>query len=276
MDIKYLCPYWGQEPVKPVTFLNKVLQAGFDGVEVNLGTLQHKKEWLQAFNNIKSAQPGFVVVAQMVLEDRYKTPSAFLSAMIKRLEILVRFKPDFINSHTGKDFFSFKDNCLLIEASNTFSRQNNIEIYHETHRGRFSYAIHEIPKYLKKFPRLGLIADYSHWCNVSESMLQNQSALLKSVIPHIRHIHARVGWEHGPQVADPFTKNAENYLQQFTRWWSDILRYHRKNGQQLFTICTEAGPPPYMPTDGLGRPLAYQWSINVQMLQYLKNRFQKM
>ena len=45
----------------------------------------------------------------------------------------------FINFHTGKDYYSFDDNCRDIEAAMNFSLKNNIRILHETHRSRFAF-----------------------------------------------------------------------------------------------------------------------------------------
>jgi hypothetical protein len=68
-----------------------------------------------------------------------------------------------------------------------------------------------------------LVGDFSHWCNVSESMLDDQQHILKRIIPHIGHIHARVGYEHGPQVNDPFAPDWKQHLELFTSWWKEIL-----------------------------------------------------
>lgn len=34
MQIKYLCPFWGSETIGPEIFIERVMEAGFDGVEV--------------------------------------------------------------------------------------------------------------------------------------------------------------------------------------------------------------------------------------------------
>jgi hypothetical protein len=42
------------------------------------------------------------------------------------------------------------------------------------------------------------------------------------------------------------------------------------------TILTEFGPPMYLPVvPYTQQPLANQWEINVYMLNYLRNRYQK-
>ncbi|MCF3110171.1 hypothetical protein LL912_15415 [Niabella sp. CC-SYL272] len=271
MQLLYLCPYWGQKQTSPESFLQKVIAAGYNGIEIDPGGLQDLHHWISVLKEVREQHKEFVVVAQMVLDAQVAAFDQFREVMIRRLELLISFNPLFINSHTGRDYFSFRENCALIQLATDFSRQYKIPVYHETHRGRFSYALHRMPEYLDQFPELELVADYSHWCAVSESMLSFQENTLEQLTSHIRHIHARVGYEQGPQLPDPFTPACQPYLDQFTAWWQRILDHHRRR-KTSFTICTEAGPVPYMPVNpNNGQPLADQWAINIKMLEHLKS-----
>jgi hypothetical protein len=273
MQLSYICPHWGQENTRPESFIKNVIAAGYNGIEINIGALQDKKHWSSLLKSTCEKEKTFIVIAQMVLDEHYSTFNKFHEEMIKRLELLRHFNPLFINAHTGKDYFSFDENCRLIQAAIDFSNQYDVPVYHETHRGRFSYALHTMPAYLKAFPGLELVADYSHWCTVSESMLASQADALKMMIPHVRHIHARVGYEQGPQLSNPFSPQYKSYLDTFTGWWRAILTHHQKTDAS-FTICTEAGPVPYMPVDpASNEPLASQWEINTSMLKYLESTF---
>ncbi|WP_300602853.1 hypothetical protein [Niabella sp.] len=271
MQVLYLCPHWGQEQLTPEAFLQKVIGAGYHGIEINPGGLQDPHHWITLLRELRRQHKDFIVVAQMVLEEHYGTFNQFQEAMTHRLELLTGFDPLFINSHTGRDYFSFRDNCALIQSAADFSKRYQIPVYHETHRGRFSYALHRMPEYLERFPELELVADYSHWCAVSESMLSFQEHTLGRLTPHIKHIHARVGYEHGPQLPDPFVPAYQQYLNRFTSLWQRILDHHRQQ-RTVFTICTEAGPVPYMPVNPVNQqPLADQWTINVKILEHLKS-----
>lgn len=273
MLVQYLCPHWGQESLAPESFLEKVIAAGYHGIEINAGAVENPHHWIACLKEIREQHKGFIVVAQMVLEEQYGTFDQFRKAMVHRLELLAGFDPLFINSHTGRDYFSFRENAALIQSAADFSKQQKVPVYHETHRGRFSYALHRMPEYLALFPELELVADYSHWCAVSESMLSFQEDTLKQLTPHIKHIHARVGYEHGPQLPDPFAPAYQQYLDRFTSWWQRILDHHRHQ-ETSFTICTEAGPVPYMQVNpDSGQPIADQWTININMLGYLQRAF---
>lgn len=148
--------------------------------------------------------------------------------------------------------------------------ETNIPIFHETHRGRFSFHAPTLLPYLEKFPNLKLVGDFSHFCVVSESLLQGQEEMLEKIIPHIAHIHARVGSEQAPQVSDPSAPEWKTHLQCFTNWWQQILENGKKNGISEMSITPEFGAVPYLPVlPFTQQPIANQWDNNLFMKEYL-------
>ncbi len=278
MQIYYTCPYWGQEHLGAADFIDKVVAEGYHGIEINL---PEDNRFIKEFHRKKAAvdavsKTGFIFIAQQVLPPAKETVAEYIKRMRRRLRLLARLEPAFINSHTGKDFFSFDDNCRVIEAAMNLSVQTSVPVLHETHRGRFSFHAPSMMPYLKRFPEMQLVADFSHWCTVSESLLQEQEELLDAVIPHIGHIHARIGFEQGPQVNDPFAPEWAPYLALFTGWWKKIIRYHRQNKKKQLTISPEFGPVPYMPVLPFTRqPVADQWKLNAGIKDLLKKELQQ-
>ncbi len=275
MELYYICPYWGQEGTRAPLFLARVLEEEYDGIEINLPESgEFVKEFQSALDNIRSAKKDFIFIAQQVLSSEQESAEEYLNRLKTRLEFLTTLKPDFINSHTGKDHFSFEDNCRIIEAVENIAGRSGIPILHETHRGRFAYHAASTLSYLGKFPALKLTGDFSHWCTVSESMLQDQKEILEKIIPHVHHIHARIGYEHSPQVNDPFAPEWKSHTEAFINWWKKIVTVQSVTGKRLFTITPEFGPVPYMPTlPHSQKPLADQWQINIQMKEMLKRKF---
>jgi sugar phosphate isomerase/epimerase len=276
MQVTYVCPYWGQEHLAAGEFLDKAVAAGYDGVEINLPENKFfLKEFLWELDSLRAdSENDFVFIGQQVLSLQNESATEYTNRMQKRLQFLSSLQPLFINSHTGKDHFSFDDNCRIIEKAMNISAKTGVRILHETHRGRFTFHAASLLPYLEKFPGMELVGDFSHWCNVSESLLQDQSSIIEKIIPHIGHIHARLGFEHSPQVSDPFAPEWKDHLATFIEWWKKIVCcQHQKNKEQL-TICPEAGPPPYMPTlPFTQQAIGDQWKINVEMRDYLKGEF---
>ncbi len=276
MKINYGCPYWGSDFLSPYEFIDKAINDGYNGVELFLqppDTLT--TQFIDKIENIRSLNPDFFfVLLQLTFPDKNETIESHIALMKKNLHILAELNPLFINSHTGRDHFSFDDNCKAIDAALNFAAQHNIRILHETHRGRFSFHTTTLLPYLQKFPELELVGDLSHFCTVSESMLEDQEEKLQLILPHIAHIHARIGFEQSPQINDPSAPEWSKYVDQFIQWWNTVLLLNKEAGKTLFTITPEFGPVPYMPVLPFTQnPLSNQWDNNLYMLNRLKNKF---
>lgn len=276
MRITYCCTYWGCENDKPDVFIEKVLSAGYEGIEVFLPAAsgQFASLFMKELKEVRRTTPEFIFIAQQLTSPDNYSIAEYISRMEKSLTELAALQPNFINSHTGKDYYSFDDNCRVIEAALTIGSKTGVRILHETHRGRFSFHASSLLAYLKKFPELELVGDFSHFCTVSESMLQDQTEAIEQIIPHVSHLHARVGHEQSPQVSDPFAPEWENHFALFEGWWQQIIDYKKEKDCKHFTITPEFGPFPYMPTFPFSKqPLGDQWEINEKMKHHLKAKF---
>lgn len=268
--INYLYPFWGSETDTIDDFIENSIDQCFNGIEINIpNAVSFENGLYNKIENVKKTIPDFIVAPQQVTGVKLEAPKDYLAGVLKRLEQLKRFEPNFINSHTGKDHYSFSDNCRIIDAIEAYSVKNKVKVYHEIHRGRFTFHSATTLKYLEKFPQLKLVGDLSHWCIVSESMLEDQASIIKEVIPHIHHIHARVGFEQAPQVNHPFAPEWKSKLKIFLDWWQQIVDHHRKKND--ISITPEFGPFPYMPQSPFDqKPLAQQKVLNFEMKIYLQ------
>jgi len=274
MQIKYTCTYWGCENLGAKNFLEKVIANGYQGVEINFPEDESFiKEFMVELGQIrKEVNPGFVFIAQQVLPNKNESPQAYGARMRERLEFLVSLNPDYINSHTGKDYFEFDENSEIISLAEQISKSAGIPIWHEIHRGRFSFHSKTLLQYLQVFPDLKLVADFSHFCVVSESNLTDQHPILSKIYPHIRHIHARIGFSQSPQVNNPFAPEWKNELAEYLQWWKEIIEVQHGLNLPEITITPEFGPFPYMPQEPFTQnPLSDQWQINLDMKSFLQS-----
>jgi sugar phosphate isomerase/epimerase len=269
MKIKFFCPIWGSDKLDFRSFVEKVSKSGYNGVEMSLP--EDPEEKLKIALILKDY--GLELIAQHweTLTSDYKL---HLDEYRRRLVNLAKANPLFINSQTGKDYFSFERNSSLIEIADQVSREYNTRIIHETHRGKFSFAPHITAGYLEKLPHLRLGLDISHWFNVAESWLDDQQTAVNMALGRTDHIHARVGFPEGPQVPDPRASEWKEALDHHTQIWSNVLDRRREEGWSEFTITSEFGPRPYMTIiPSTGKPIADQWDINVFMMNHLKSAF---
>lgn len=182
--------------------------------------------------------------------------------------------PLYVNCHSGKDYYTSQENHQIIEFTLQMARETEIEIMHETHRGRMCYSAPITRSFLEKYPEMGLTLDISHWTNVHESLLEDQPETVELALSRSRHIHLRVGYQEGPQVNDPRAPEWKSTLGQHLKWWDKVVEYRRKAGAKYVTFLTEFGPPNYLPTlPYTKQPVADQWAINVFMKNLIKERY---
>ena len=269
MRVLFFCPLWGCEKKPFEEFVRNVKGAGYDGAEMGFPSDPDKKlVYLKILRD-----EGLLLIAQhsKTHDADFKTHK---SQYEKRLNNLVDTNPLFINSQTGKDFFSFEQNSELITLAQTFSQKTGIKLLHETHRGRFNFAAHITRQYLNHFENLHLSLDISHWCNVAESMLQDQEEAVSLALSQTGHIHARVGFSEGPQIPDPRAPEWQDTLEQHLVWWDTVVEAFKRRSEDSVTITAEFGPFPYMQIHPETKmPLADQWELNLYMKDLLLSRY---
>ena len=267
----FICPTWGMDTSDPASLIATIKESGYDGVEIGFPQYEHHQQ--EEILDLAKKQ-NLIVIAQHydVEGDNIKKYS---EAYSWHLAFLASLEPDFINAQSGRDYFSMEENCQVLEISFEIENKTGVKIIHETHRGKFSYSLPLMQQYFDRFPNLRVTADFSHYCVVSESLLESphQKAMLASCIERADHIHARVGYPQGAQVNDPRTNEWKNALEIHLSWWDSIIE--QKRNDESITICPEFGPPPYMPTQPHSRqPLADQWEVNLFMMETLRERWQ--
>jgi hypothetical protein len=271
MKLLFFCPRWGQELTPWKIFLKNVKDAGYNGIEASLPIDKNeKKEILDELEN-----QDLLLIAQHwetvnpVFNEHYKEYEM-------RLRSLASAKPIFINSQTGKDYYSFEENKKLIHLAKTIADETGMSILHETHRGKFSFAAHITKTYLESLPDLKITLDISHWFNTAETYLADQKEAVELAISRTGHIHSRVGFIEGPQITDPRAPEWKETLQEHLNCWDKVIELQRKNNREIFTITSEFGAPPYMPLlPYTKQPIVNQWEVNVHMMNLLKERYKK-
>lgn len=248
----------------------RIKKEGYDGIEVLWPAEKKAQEELFAALEKHELELGLLCAG---FDSNYqKHLEEFVAATNEAATQTIR-RPLFINCHSGRDHFSYEQNKAFIDHTTRLSSETGIIICHETHRARILYSAPAARHYLDTIPELRITLDASHWCNVSESLLEDQQETLDLALSRTDHIHARIGHPEGPQVSDPRAPEWEPAVKAHLDWWDKIVETKRKAGKRL-TILTEFGPPDYMPTLPYSRdPLSDQWAVNVYMLQLLRKRY---
>ncbi len=269
MELIIYGPLWGMDGIKLEDALLKLREAGYQGAEIALNPDNDD------IHTIKECFDDLCM--RMIAQHPFAcgdTPEKYRKDYISKLLRIAQLRPDKINCHTGKDYFSIDDNFRIIEAAEKIAREMDTVIFHEIHRGKFSFSAALMAEYLDRFPALNLTADFSHWCVVSESLLEEQEEIVKRVIRHCGHIHARVGDSQSAQVSHPAAPENQKALDRHTEWWRLIFLHLQKNNVAEYSVTCEFGPVPYLPTlPFTNQPVASQWDMNLFMKDYLTEKF---
>jgi sugar phosphate isomerase/epimerase len=268
-QLKIMATNWGWSSSLDA-FCAAAKKEGYDGIEM----------WWP--NETKDQKELFAALEKHDLEIGYlcgsghKDPAINLESFKKAINAASTQsvkRPLYINCHSGKDFFTYEQNKLFIDHTTETSAKTGIKICHETHRGRIMFAAHIARNFIEKNPALRLTLDISHWCNVHESLLEDQAETVAMALERVEHLHARIGHQEGPQVNDPRAPEWESAVKAHLAWWDKVLERKMKAGETM-TILTEFGPPNYLPTlPYTQQPVADQWAINVYMMQLLRKRY---
>ncbi len=269
LTLKIMATNWGFNGTMK-EFITKVKKDGYDGIEIVWPRDQKDQEEMFALLKGNGLEAAFLCRGdESTYKENYNTFKEVTSAAATNKYQ----KPLYINCHSGKDYFSFEENETFIAHTSELEKQTGVPMYHETHRSRMLFAAPVAKQYLQKHPELKVTFDVSHWCNVSESLLEDQPETVALTLERTGHIHARIGHPEGPQVNDPRAPEWEGAVKAHLAWWDKVAERKKQNGETM-TILTEFGPPTYMPTLPYTlQPLTDQWAVNVYMMELLRKRY---
>jgi sugar phosphate isomerase/epimerase len=264
MQILLLATQWGAEDLPFEDFIDRTITGGYDGVDTWVPeSAVDRRQYRQLLNRYNLP----VVCHQH--QATGNSIGAFCKSFEYYLNLCMEWDPILINSHSGRDYFSLDEQLKVLDVASEFAVRNNITVAHETHRGRIGFSPYNSAQLFALRQEMCITADFSHWVCVTESFLENCSTILSEAMARTGHVHARVGFPQGPQVADPRVEEWKFANDLFMEWWLKIIRLKRNQGASRLTITPEFGPPPYMPTlPATGEPVSDQFAVN----NYIKNQ----
>ncbi len=272
MEVIFTKSFWemnlSAHPDPMRAFVAQVEADGFDGTEMFLPLIDAAPNRVLELHRDHGLRNPII---DIVTEG--ETPADHRGSFDRAVDRALQFEPPLINSHTGRDIFSFSENTALFRHAQQRSTEIGVDIVHETHRFRPTYSAIETRRYLEELPGLLLNADLSHWMVVHESDLSDQDETVDLALRRSRHIHARVGFEEGPQVNDPRSPQWADHVERHITLWQRIVAHCRAAGVATLAITPEFGPPPYAQTNpDTGEVDVDVWAINVYMKNLLRDR----
>jgi hypothetical protein len=259
---------WGVELTWDV-FFPKIKELGY---QLHEGPLPPPEKEALLKSLLKDNDLGYIAMAFTDGKDVKAHVASFRAQLDRAIALGARQ----VTAHTGKDFWSMSDCEAFYREIVAIEKDSPIPVGHETHRARAFFNPWTTRDVLERFPTLQLCIDFSHWVCVAERMNwdDENGSIVKLCADRALHIHARVGYEEGPQVPDPTAPEYARHLEQHLKWWDTIFANQRARGMKQSTLTPEFGPPGYMHTlPHTNVPVANLWEICNNMAERMRRRF---
>jgi len=167
----------------------------------------------------------------------------------EQLEKAIQLRPVRINCHGGTDRWTIDEAVKFYTEAVKINKEFGVRVGFETHRGYPTHSPWNTKQIVERVPDISLTADLSHWVLVAERILNaKDEQIIKQIAPHVIHIHARVGYEQGPQVPDPRDPKWAKHVEAHERWWEMIWQAHVDANEHICTLTPEFGPADYLHT----------------------------
>lgn len=252
-------------------------EAGMQGIE---GPAPQKQEERVAFSQLLNDYHldyiAEITTAGSYVPDRQATVEQHLDSFKSKLAASIDLNPLFITCLGGCDAWPETQSMEFFSSAMELARQAGVTVSFETHRGRSLFNPWVTQRIVEQIPDILLTCDFSHWCVVCERLVDSEMDTIRQIAKNAHHIHARVGYDQGPQVPNPAAPEYQPALKAHQNWWEILWRSQQERGYQVTTMTPEFGPDGYLHEAPFTRePVADLWELNTWMAKEEREHFQK-
>ncbi len=268
MDLVLCRTLWGleDEPERYALALPAIGAAGYDAVACPVQLIDDLDGFAEALS-----VAGVEYLPQLFTFGR--TVEDHLALYRAGLERTMVLAPRHVVCQAGRDGWPADVSATFFREAIAIASDLGATVAFETHRGRSLFNPWITATLVEAVPDLLLAADLSHWVCVGEA-LDLPSSILEAIAPRVIHIDARVGFEEGPQVADPAAPRFAEHVDRFEQWWDLLWQTAVAAGRPALSMTAEYGPPPYQPVDPYtGEPARDLASIVADASAALRQRY---
>ncbi|KAJ5261366.1 hypothetical protein N7478_011961 [Penicillium angulare] len=232
---------------------------GYNGVEVNIHGLDPAKDFARLRQICDELDFDISILAHSHWAD-YLGPrpvgleaNDHLQNYRALLQLGLALKPVSFNFQSGQDSWDVEESIKFYRGTLDVDKEVGLagRVYHETHRNRSLFTPYNAQRILEAVPELRITADFSHWMVGCERILdigEEDRAMMKVIIPHVYHIHARMGTTQASQCPEPLNPVFDEERLCFERLWTQVLQSRfEENPDTRIIFVPEYGPFPYHP-----------------------------
>ena len=274
MQLKLFKTLWGFAGT-PEQAISEALADGYDGIE---GPAPQDPELARRWHD-QLRQAHLLFIAEICttgsyVADRHATLERHLQDFHAGAQAARASGAEFITCLGGCDAWPIATSVNFFRRAMQIAADAGLTVSFETHRGRSLYNPWTTLHVLDELPDMRLTADFSHWCVVTERLLTTEEEELKRIFPRVHHVHARVGYDQGPQVPEPSAPEYAVALAAHEGWWQRIWRAQQQRGYSLSTMTPEFGPDGYLQCRPFtGEPVADLRQVNRWMADREREQF---
>ncbi len=263
MELKLFKTLWGHTGPFDLA-AQQALEAGFDGLEGNADLPEASRTALRA----AVAEHGLEFIQEIVTAGGYvprrqDSVQDHVADVARQLQFVRDLAPRQVTIIGGCDAWTLEQSVRFFGESQEIAARMGIVCSFETHRSRSLFNPWVTLEVLHRLPELKLTCDFSHWVVVLERQLDEEMDAVRAVARQTHHIHARVGYDQGPQVPHPAAPEYAGALASHQRYWETIWEAQRERGYAQTTMTPEFGPDGYLHTlPYTQQPVADLWQIN--------------
>ncbi|MDD5139783.1 MAG: TIM barrel protein [Verrucomicrobiales bacterium] len=250
-------------------------QHGFDGIEGQPPpSLAERREFRAKLDAAGLDYIAEICTAGSYVPHRNLSPFKHLESLQACAETALDCRPHFLTVIAGCDAWSVGESVDFFGAAIRIADGFGINASFETHRSRSFFNPWTTRDILRQLPALKLTCDFSHWCVVCERLIDTEPDVIALCAERAHHIHARVGYDQGPQVPHPAAPEFRAALEAHERWWTQIWQSQLARNMAVSTMTPEFGPDGYLHCAPFtGEPVADLAEINAWMAQRQKRKF---
>ena len=276
MKLQLFKTLWGHQGTL-ASAVEQAVQADFDGIEgpapENTAGAQRLKTMLDGAGLLCIAE---ITTAGSYVPERHASLQDHIDSFSAKLEHSLHLDPLFITCLGGCDAWHEEQSLEFFTRCIELAASAGISVSFETHRSRSLFNPWITQRIVERLPEILLTIDFSHWCVVCERLMDTELEVIDAIADKVQHIHARVGYEQGPQVPDPRAPEYEYALRAHQNWWRLIWQSQLKRQFKTTTMTQEFGPDGYLHEAPFSRePVADLWQLNQWMAREEKQHFER-
>ena len=276
MQLQLFKTLWGAAgPIQHL--ISQAVTSGLQGIEgpaPATAEAQQMMSGLLAQNNLDYIAE--ITTAGTYVPDRTATLQQHLNSLDEKLNHSAALNPLFVTCLGGCDAWPEELSLEFFHRAIQLANSYELKISFETHRSRSLFNPWVTQRIVKQLPEIQLTVDFSHWCVVCERLMDTELDVIQAIASNVKHIHARVGYEQGPQVPDPRAPEYQYALEAHQRWWEIIWQAQRDRHFSTTTMTPEFGPDGYLHEQPYSKePVADLWELNQWMAIEELNHFKR-